>query len=93
MTDPNTKQDNSVVDAFDLPLTHPFYNGLAANMSFDVRDFKEGRTLVVSFTLDDKVFDAFLPWGEFTEEMDAMRARMVSEDWDEALAQMNKGGN
>lgn len=92
MTD--NKQDiNTVVEAFDLPLTHPFYNGLAANLSFDIRDFEEGRTLVVSFTLDDKVFDAFVPWAEFTESFDAMRARMFAGNWDDALAQMNERGN
>lgn len=84
---------NTAVEAFDLPLTHPFYNGLAANLSFDIRDFEEGRTLVVSFTLDDKVFDAFVPWGEFTDAFDGMRARMMAGNWDDALAQMSKGGN
>lgn len=83
----------TVVDAFDLPLTAPEYRDMeTAKMTFEVRDFEEGRTLVVQFTLDDKVYTALAPWREFADEMDSMRARMYAGSWDDALSQLTAGG-
>lgn len=91
-----TKDTTSVVDAFDLPLRGPIYDGIPnAKMSFEVRNFdgQPDRTLVVRFWMDGKVYTAMAPFEEFADEMDAMRSRMFAGSWDDALAQLTGRSN
>lgn len=86
----NSSEAKSVVDAFDIPLIGSVYDGFdKATMSFEVRDFGEPqRSLVVHFQIGDQVYTGIASWGDFTDGMDAMRARMLADNWDDALASL-----
>lgn len=89
----NSKQSevHTVVDEFEVPLDGSIYGVDVERMklTFEVRDFgKPLRTLVVRLWADGKPYTAMASWELFTDELDAMRARMMAGNWDEALSQL-----
>ena len=84
----------TVIEVMDVPLEGPIYDGVHAHLSVEVRDFLEddNRTMVVRFWIDGTPYTAMVGWDKFTEEFDAMRARMMTSNWDDALSiLMTKG--
>jgi hypothetical protein len=80
----------SIIDVVDIPLEGPIYEGINnAKLSLEIRDFgTPNRTLVVRYWAEGHPMTAMVSWEKFTDAFDAMRARMLSGDWDEALTQM-----
>lgn len=83
----------TVVDFIEVPLSGPIYDTVdGAKLSLEVRDFgTPQRTMVLRTWLDGKVVTTMVDWDDFTDALDGMRARMMSPDWDEALAQLTGG--
>lgn len=85
----------SVVDFIEVPLSGPIYDEAdGAKITLEVRDFgTPQRTMVLRTWIDGKVVTTMVDWDEFIDAFDAMRGRMMSPDWDEALAQLVGGDN
>lgn len=74
------------VAGFELKLDHHLYEGVDANIRFEVRDFGQtDRVLVVRSDVGGQVVTTLVSWAQFTDAFDQMRGNMMSEDWDEAL--------
>ena len=93
MTLSNDK-NKTVIDFFEIPLTGPIYDETYGKLFIEVRDFGEayGRTMVIRTMIDGVPTTTMIRWDAFTDALDGMRSRMMSEDWDEALINL-MGGN
>jgi len=86
------KLANSVVDFFEVPLSGPIYDEAHGKLMLEVRDFGEKRrTLAIRTMIDGMPVTTMVRWDEFIDGLDAMRARMMPGDWDDALSQLIGG--
>ena len=86
------KNTRTVVDFTEIPLSGPIYDGLDAKLTLEVRDFGEPeRTLVIRTVVDGKPITTLVRWDAFTDALDTMRANMMTENWDDSLAQLIGG--
>lgn len=86
MEDSNVR---TVVDAFSVPLGGVIYTDVHGTLFVEVRDFgKPERTMIIRTMIDGHPVSTEVSWETFVDEFDAMRARMMSSDWDEALSQL-----
>jgi hypothetical protein len=70
----------------------PIYQSEDGTVTVEVRDFGHAdRTLVITTEVAGKLIPTMVSWSKFTDEFDAMRSRMMSGDWDEALSQLVGG--
>ena len=92
MTD-NTEKLKSVVDYVEMPLSGPIYDDLNGKLYLEVRQFdgRKERTLVVRTMIDGHPTTTMVRWDVFTDALDGMRARMMGDDWDDALASLIGG--
>lgn len=90
-----TDELKTVIEAMDIPLDTSVYGDLHGHLGLEVRDFStEKRTMIVRFWLAGTPYTVMVDWEKFTEEFDAMRARMMAGDWDTALTQLvSMGGD
>jgi len=81
---------NTTIDTFQVPLSDPVYDGLDVYLEGELRDFgTSGRNLVMRFQDGPShLTTVIVPWDKFTNEIDAIRARIMMENWDDALAQL-----
>lgn len=83
-----TESGNSHIDGFVLDLDDSIYDD-SGKLVVEVRDFgKAERSLVIRTIFNGYPTNVVVSWEQFTSALDEMRARMMSEDWDEALVQM-----
>lgn len=79
----------TVIDSFNLELGGVVYTEVHGTLFVEVRDFgAPERTLIIRTMIDGNPVTTEVSWERFTDEFDAMRARMMSEDWDDALSQL-----
>lgn len=77
-----------------MRLEGPIYEDVHGKLCVEVRDFGSvDRTLVIRTMIDGHPVTTMVSWSKFTDEFDAMRSRMMSEDWDEALSQLTGGSH
>jgi hypothetical protein len=77
----------TVIDEFTLELGGPIYDDVHGTLFVEVRDFgKPERTLVIRTMIDGNPVTTMVSWEKFTDQLDDMRARMMGNSWDEALA-------
>lgn len=78
----------TVIDSFQLDLSDPIYDA-SGKLFVEVRDFgNPERTLVIRTMVDGVPVTTMVSWETFTDQFDAMRARMMSGNWDDALTQL-----
>jgi hypothetical protein len=81
------------IDGFQLELDNSIYEDVSGKLIFEVRDFgKPERTLVIRNLIDGNPIVMMVGWSKFTDALDEMRGRMMSEDWDESLVQLLSTG-
>lgn len=79
----------TVVDGFNIELGGVVYTDVHGKLFVEVRDFgTPERTLIIRTMIDGHPVTTEVSFEKFTDEFDAMRARMMSGDWDEALSQL-----
>jgi hypothetical protein len=80
---------DTTVDGFELPLEGPSHEAGDGKLTLEIRDFgSPERTLVVRYKVGANVYTAMVSWEKFVAESDAMRARLLGDDWDSALANL-----
>lgn len=80
---------NTVIDSFNLELGGVVYADVHGKLFVEVRDFgNPERTLIIRTMIDGHPVTTEVSFEKFTDQFDAMRARMMSSDWDEALSQL-----
>lgn len=83
----------SYIDGFELTLDNSIYEDVSGKFMLEVRDFgKQDRTMVIRAMIDGNPVTVMVGWAEFTDALDGMRGRMMSEDWDESLVQLLSTG-
>ena len=86
---------DTTVDGFELKLDGETFGGVNASLTFEIRENFDGldRAAVFVSEVEGKKVVTIISWERFADSFDGMRARMMSEDWDEALIQLTEGSS
>ena len=70
-----------------LRLEGPIYDDVDGKLFVEVRDFdRPERILVIRTMIEGYPVTTMVSWEKFIDAFDGMRARMMGDDWDTALA-------